>query len=157
MIYLKFGSLLGDVQEAGHTNWIELLSVNWGLVRPVSNPAGSAAGRVLSAPRLAELSVCKHEDAGTIPLIQEALVGLACDAQIDFCRTGAGDASVYYSITMNGTLITAFTQSGTGERPQESLTFNFTKISFSGTQMDADGSSASPSSYSWDVSGNAPA
>jgi len=157
MIYLKFGSVQGDVQQSTHTNWAELLSVNWGLTRPVSNPAGSTAGRTLSAPRLTELSVTKDEDVASILLIQQALEGSPCDAKIDFVSIGAGGDLVYYSIEMKQAVITAFSQSSAGDRPVESLTFNFTQIAFSGTQMDADGSAASPSSYGWNVSGNAPA
>ena len=149
--------MLGDGQESEHANWIQLLSVNWGLTRPVSNPAGSTAGRVLSAPRLAELTVTKDEDVATIPLIQEALVGTPRDVKIDFVRTGTGQQDVYYSISLKEALIIAFTQSSAGDRPVESLTLNFTQIAFEGSQMDAVGTVTSPSSYGWNVNSNAPA
>ena len=46
-IFLKFGSVLGDVEDAGHINWIDLKAVNWSLARPVSNPAGPPRGYVV--------------------------------------------------------------------------------------------------------------
>jgi type VI secretion system secreted protein Hcp len=153
-IFFQFGSILGDVEDAGHTNWIDLQSVNWGLVRPVSNPAGSSAGQVLSAPQLSQLSITKQQDVATIPLIQAALQGSPVAAQIDFCTTGTGQQQVYYSIVLQNVVITAFSQAGADGRPVESITLNFTQISFTGTQMDADGSATSPASYGWNISQN---
>jgi type VI secretion system secreted protein Hcp len=154
-IFLKFGSVLGDVEDAGHTNWIDISTVTWALSRPVSNPAGSTAGRVLAAPQLSELTITKPEDVATIPLIQAALEGSPVAAQIDFCSTGTTQQQVYYTIAMTAAIITSFGQTGADSRPVESVTFNFTKISFTGTQMDADGTAASPASYGWDITSNA--
>jgi type VI secretion system secreted protein Hcp len=156
-IFLKFGSVLGDVQEPGHTNWINLKVVTWTMSRPVTNPAGSSAGRVLSAPQVAELNITKDEDVATIPLLQAAFEGSPVSAQIDFCSTGSGQLQVYYTISMENALITSLSQSAADGRPVESLTINFTQISFAGTQMDADGTAASPASYGWSLSSNAPA
>ncbi len=153
-IYLQFGSVLGDVQESGHENWIELSSVGWNASRPVSNPSGTAAARVLSAPRLGELSISKDEDAASIPLIQQSLEGEPQDATIDFVRTGTGSGTTetYYTIVLKEAVITSFSQSaGAGGRPSEALTVSFTQVTFKGTQMDTDGSSTSPASYGWDV------
>jgi len=154
---MQYGDLLGDVTEATHTNWIELNSVNWGVNRPVSNPAGSATARVVSAPRFSELVVVKDEDNVTIPLIQESLGGEPKLVKIDFVRTNQDRMEVYYSIQLTETLITGLSQGSGGDRPTESLTLNFTQISFHGTQMDADGSSTSPANYGWNVTNNAPA
>jgi len=154
-IFLQFGSVLGDVKDAGHTNWIDLKAVSWNLSRPVTNPAGSSAGRVLSAPQLSELTITKDEDVATIPLIQAALEGSPVAAKIDFCKTGTGQQEVYYSIAMTNAVITAFSQAGSDDRPVESVTLNFTQIAFTGTQMDADGTAASPASYGWNISANA--
>jgi type VI secretion system Hcp family effector len=153
-IFLQFGSVLGDVEDAGHTNWIDLQSAGWSLTRPVSNTAGSSAGRVLSAPQMAELVVTKDQDVASIPLIQAALEGSPVAAQIDFCSTGQTQQDVYYTIAMTGVVITSFSQAGAQGRPVESISFNYQKITFTGTQMDADGTAASPASYGWDVSSN---
>jgi type VI secretion system secreted protein Hcp len=154
-IYLKFGSILGDVQEAGHENWIQLSSAGWSATRPVSNPSGTAAARVLAAPRLGEISVSKDEDVASIPLIQQSLEGQPQDATIDFVRTGTDAAEIYYSISLKQAVITAFSQSGgAGARPTETITLSFAQIAFKGTQMDTDGSGSSPTSYGWDVFSN---
>jgi type VI protein secretion system component Hcp len=55
---------------------------------------------------------------------------------------------------MTNAVITGFGQVGSSGRPVESVTFNFTKIAFTGTQMDADGTAASPASYGWDINAN---
>jgi type VI secretion system secreted protein Hcp len=153
--FLKFGSVLGDVEDAGHPNWINLHAVSWSLSRPVTNPAGSSGGRVLSAPQLSELTITKDEDIASIPLIQAALEGSPVAVQIDFCTTGTTQQQVYYSIALTNAVITAFGQTALDGRPLDSVTLNFTQIAFTGTQMDADGTAASPASYGWNISTNA--
>lgn len=156
-IYMQYGSVLGDVTEATHSNWIELTSMSWGVARPVSNPGSSAAGRVISAARVSELTVSKEEDVASIPLIQESLNGTPKPVKIDFVRTNQDQMEVYYSVRLTDVVITGFTQGSGGDRPIESLTLNFTGIAFQGTQMDSDGNAASPTSYGWSVTNNAPA
>jgi type VI secretion system secreted protein Hcp len=153
-IFLKFGSVLGDVEDAGHTNWINLRSVSWGMSRPVTNAAGSSSGRVLSAPQVADLNISKEEDVATIPLLQAAFEGSPVIAQIDFCSTGSGQQNVFYTILMQNAIITAFSQGGADGRPSDMFTLNFTQVSFTGTQLEPDGTAASPASYGWDLSTN---
>ncbi|HVZ09612.1 Hcp family type VI secretion system effector [Rhodopila sp.] len=157
MIYLKFGSVQGDATQTAHQNWIQLRGVGWGMGRPVTNPAGSKAGRVLAAPRVGDLRVTKDQDSATIPLIQQALSGSPQDAQIDFVSEGTGDGTVYYTIKLKNAIITAFDQDSSGDRPGDVIVFNFTAISFEGTQISAKGSPGAPASYGWDVASNSPA
>ena len=56
-IYMQYGSVKGDVTESSHTSWIELVSVNWGVNRPVTNPTGSATARALASARVTELTI----------------------------------------------------------------------------------------------------
>ena len=156
-VYMQYGNILGDVTESSHVNWIELTSVQWGVSRSATNPTGSAAKRNIAAPRITELVVSKPQDVASVPLILESLKGTPKTVKIDFARTGQDRAEVYYSISLSGAVITAFAQAATTDRPNETLTLNFTEISFQGTQMDKDGSGTSPSSYTWSVSNNAPA
>ena len=157
MIYLKFGSVQGDVTQNQHPTWVQLVGVSWGLGRPVTDPAGSASGRVLSTPRVNDLRVTKQQDSASIPLIQQALSGSPQDAQIDFVSEGAGNGLTYYTIKLSAAVITSFSQDSSGDRPIEALTFNFTTISFEGTQVKADGTPGVPASYGWNIPGNAPA
>ncbi len=153
-IYMKYGDIQGDVQESNHVNWVELSSLSWGVVRPASNPAAATAGRVLAAPRVSDLTVGKNQDVASIPLAREALEGQPAAVQIDFVRTSDAALTIYYTIRLQNAVITAFAQSGTSDRPSETLTLNFTTLSLEGTQMAADGSAASPASYGWDVANN---
>lgn len=154
-IFLQFGSVQGDAKDAGHLNWIVVNAVSWNLTRPVTNPAGSSAGRVLAAPQVAELLISKDQDVATIPLVQAAFEGSPVPAQIDFCSTGTDQQQVYYTIALTNVVLTSFGQSAAEGRPQDTMTLNFTQISFTGTQMDADGTAASPASYGWNIGTNA--
>jgi type VI secretion system secreted protein Hcp len=157
MIYMKFGSVQGDSTHDQHEKWIQLHGVSWGLSRPVTNPAGATAGRVLASPRVGELKVTKDQDAATIPLIQQSLSGSPQNVQIDFVAESTGNGAPFYTIKLQQAVITAFDQDSRLDRPVDTLTFNFTTISFEGTQIDKDGIAGAPSSYGWNVPGNAPA
>lgn len=156
-IYLKYGQVKGDVDEAGHPNWIEILSINWALNRTGLFVQG---GKPSDAPSFTSLQLTKSQDVASISLIMQACEGTLSDVQIDFCRTGSlGNNVVFYGIKMTGAVITSFSQgvsqldSGGSVRPTDQLTLDFTKISFTGNQMTSDGGSTSPVSYGWDVRG----
>jgi type VI secretion system secreted protein Hcp len=155
-IYMKYGDIVGDVSETNHENWIELTSFSWGVARTASNAPGSSTGRALSAPRVSDVQVAKDEDVATIPMFRASLLGTPCAVTIDFARTGSDGLQAYYTVKLEQAVVTSFAQSSGGDRPSEAITINFTKVTVSGSQMDADGSSITPTSYGWDVQGNAP-
>nr|WP_321983227.1 type VI secretion system tube protein Hcp [uncultured Lichenicoccus sp.] len=153
-IYCKFGSFKGDVAEEGHKNWIELQSFQWGIGRGVSNRTGSGADREASAPSISEITVTKNQDSASIKLLQEALIGTgAADAatvQIDFTRTDKTQ-SVYETLTLSNVIISGYSTSSGGDRPSESLSFNFTKIEVKITPMEATGQAGGGATVTYDL------
>ena len=49
-IYLNIDGLKGDVTAAGHEEWIECMSLQWGVGRGIHTPTGSSQERESSAP-----------------------------------------------------------------------------------------------------------
>ena len=104
-IYMKFGSIKGDVTESGHTDWIELNSLQWGVGRGVSSPTGSSADRESTAPSISEVVVTKANDLASAGLLSEALQGDGSNGksvEIDMVRTDKGKLTVYQKITLTG-------------------------------------------------------
>jgi type VI secretion system secreted protein Hcp len=54
------------------------------------------------------------------------VTGKSVEATIDLVSEG----SVYLRVTMKGTLISSYQISGSGDKPTESLTLNFTEVVF---------------------------
>lgn len=154
-IYLKFGSIQGDVTESGHVGWIELNSLQWGLGRGVSSPTGSSENRESSAPSVSEITTTKNYDKATIKLLQDAFEGTGAGdgatVQIDFVRTTKGKLDVYLSYELTDVIISGYSISSGGDTPSESLSFNFVKIKTTVTPMQADGTPGNASSVTYDL------
>jgi type VI secretion system secreted protein Hcp len=153
-IYMKFGSIKGDVTESGHTDWIELNSLQWGVGRGVSSPTGSSADRESTAPSISEVVVTKANDLASAGLLSEALQGDGSNGksvEIDMVRTDKGKLTVYQKITLTDVIISGFSTSSGGDRPSESLSLNFVKIAVTDTQMKPDGTAGSPATTTYDL------
>jgi type VI secretion system secreted protein Hcp len=124
-IYLKYGSIKGEVKEPAHRGWIELSSMQWGTLQRSPRPFDRAGGR--ASPAVSDIVVTKRSDSVSILLMGESLSGKQVDAVIDFVKGGSGK-DVYLRIEMSGTSISSFNLSGSGDNPTESLTLNFTKV-----------------------------
>jgi type VI secretion system secreted protein Hcp len=127
-IYVKYAAINGDATESTHSQWIEVNSFQWGVGRGISAPTGGSSDRESSAPSVSEIVCTKPQDIATTLLLDEALEGEGQDVTIDFCKTDKGKLSVYLTYTLNNTMISGYSISSGGDRPQESLSFNFTKI-----------------------------
>ncbi|HEV3436943.1 MAG TPA: type VI secretion system tube protein Hcp [Gemmata sp.] len=152
-IYMNYNSLAikGDVTESTHVGWIEVNSFQWGVGRGISSPTGGSADRESSAPSVSEIVVTKPEDVSSILLLTESLQGEGQTVIIDFCKTDKGQLEVYLKFTLTNTMISGYSISSGGDRPNESISLNFTKVLVTGTQMDATGSGQSPSSVTYDI------
>jgi type VI secretion system secreted protein Hcp len=150
-IYMKYDAIQGDATAEGHEKWIELNSVQWGIGRGISSPAGGSADRESSAPSVSEVVVTKATDVSSTKVLNEGYQGEGKDVQIDFCKTDKGKLEVYLTITMNNTMISGYSLSSGGDRPTESLSLNFTKVEFKNTNMGAAGDTGSPDSITYDL------
>lgn len=122
-IYLKYGSVTGDVKESAHHRWIELWSAQLGIYKPSGPGTHGGSG----SANLTEVSLTKGTDVASTALYRECLNGQGATAWIDFVDSGG---SVYLRMEMRETLITSYTVSGSGDNATESLTLNFTKVLF---------------------------
>lgn len=150
-IYVKYDVINGDVTEAGHSQWLEVNSFQWGVGRGISSPTGGAADRESSAPSVSEIVVTKPTDIATVKLLDEALEGDGKDVTIDFCKTDKGNLSVYLSYVLNNTMISGYSMSSGGDRPQESLSLNFTKIMCTDIGLGAKNDDGQPATVGYDL------
>jgi type VI secretion system secreted protein Hcp len=154
-IYMKYGSIAGDVTESGHATWIELNSFQWGVGRGVSSPTGSSEDRESSAPSVSEITVTKEFDKASVKLLTEAYQGTgdgdAKTVQIDFVRTNKGKLDVYSTFTLSNVIISGYSLSSGGDRPSESLSLNFVKIETKVTPMKPDGTADNAVTITYDL------
>ena len=110
--------MTGDVTEKGHEKWIELLSVQMGQFKSIAT--------------VSEIVITKSMDSASMALWNQSLYGEGLTIQIDLVKSG----EPYLTYTLQNALISGY-QPG----PTESLTLNFTKMTFDahGTGPDVSG------------------
>jgi type VI secretion system secreted protein Hcp len=152
-IYLQYdsGKVKGDVTAEGHEQWIEVNSFSWGVGRAIATQTGRVADRESSAPTISEITLTKALDDCTVALLQEALTGEGVWAQVDFCKTDQAKLEVYASYLMENCMLSGYSVSSGGERPQESLSLNFTAIECKVIPMKGSGSNGNASSVTYDL------
>jgi type VI secretion system secreted protein Hcp len=144
-IYMKYDGIDGDVTAVGHENWIEILSFSWGVT---NDGSGSQAN---------DVSVQQTLNKASPKLLQAALSGSPIEwALMDFVNPNTLDPSTpYLQYKFEDVLISGYSISSGGDLPTESLSLNFTKITFSHRPIGDDGRLGDPVTGGWDFSAGA--
>jgi type VI secretion system secreted protein Hcp len=124
-------SFRGDVKAKGYEGWIELQSAQLSLPRNITSSTGRSTNREASAPPTEEIAITKFQDSVSTALYREALGGEGKLIVIAFVKE---DGTTSMTLVLQNTLISSYSVSGHGGvtdlRPTESLSINFTKITF---------------------------
>lgn len=147
-IYMNYTGIPGDVTASGHLGEIQLNSFQWGVGRGISSPTGGAANREASAPSVSEITVTKALDVASPYLLNEALQGQGKDVKIFFVKTNRGKLFTYAEYDLSNVMISGYSISSGGDRPSESISLNFTKVTFISYPP---GPTGTPVKVTWDL------
>jgi type VI secretion system secreted protein Hcp len=151
-IYMKFGSISGDVTTEGFKDWISLESLSFGVGRGIGSATGGATNREASAPSISEVSITKKMDVASAQLFQDATLGtLDTKVEIKLTTTTKNKTEVFLAYELTNCGCSSYSVSSGGDMPQESLSLNFTKIMMTFSGMDP-ATKASPKSATYDLS-----
>jgi len=151
-IYLHVEGLEGDVTAAGHEGWIECLSMDTGVGRGIRTSTGSSQERESAAPSLSDVTIVKAMDKCTPLLFSEACVGKGKMVKIDLVQTGE-QLDTYMGYELTDALISGYSVSASGgEKPAETVSFNFTKIEMKYIPFDQKNNPLGPVPAGYDVS-----
>lgn len=148
-IYMQMDKIKGNVTADGHKEWIELDSFQFGVGRAIATSVGKGKDREASAPSISEISVTKSMDESSPFLFQEATVGLAKKVTIHFVTTGASKVETYLEYILENCMVSGYSVSSGGDRPSESVSLSFTKITLNYMVFDESGKQSSkfPAGY----------
>jgi type VI secretion system secreted protein Hcp len=128
--WLDFGGAIkGEATDSRHKDWIDIQGFTVGSSRIIPSGAGD---REASRPSLTELSFAKYVDAATPALFGAATAGVAPYPKVTL-DLGTRDSVTFARIELSDVLMSgqSFNASSGGEtRPTESITLNFTKITY---------------------------
>lgn len=125
------GAIKGEATNSTHKDWIEIVGFNIGNSRGISTSGGSG-GREVSRPSLTELSLVKFVDRATPALFSAATVGGIPYPKVTL-DLNMGDNAPFARLEFEDVLVSSQSFSGGsgGEpRPSESISLNFTKITY---------------------------
>ena len=133
-IYMKFEGIDGEAKGT-YKGWIELQSCQLGMARHVTSASGKSANRDADGPVLTEIVITKDMDSASNGLFRQSMWGDGKKVTIVFVREK--DPTAYLQVELEGVLISSYNVNGRGgdpnQPPMESLTLNFTKISYKTT------------------------
>jgi len=133
--YMFFPGIDGNVTEVDHKKWIECSSFQFGCGRSISGTApGATMNREASLCSISEIVVTKPADEASQALLREATIGTVPGktVKIEMTTTGQGNKPVVFQqYELENTMISGFSVSSGGDTPTESVSLNFTKISYS--------------------------
>ncbi|MCF5721750.1 type VI secretion system tube protein Hcp [Pseudomonas syringae] len=133
MILLNFKGtpIKGTSTVDAHTDWITIDALQMGVGRAISSSGGG--DRDTSNPSFSEISLSKATDLASADLFMQAVCGKSLgDAEIHFIQTGGADKKqqVFLKLILGGAIISAYSVASNGDRPTETLSINFTTISY---------------------------
>lgn len=140
-IYLQIGEIKGNVTAEGYEDFIEIMSVSFGVMREVNMQSGRMANREVSAPNLTQISLTKEADNSVTALFKEATTGSAgSEATLKFVKTSADQLQEFMSIVLTDCMVSGYSISGGSEGPpMESIELSYSKIEVSYKDTDKTG------------------
>jgi type VI secretion system secreted protein Hcp len=157
-IFLDIPDIKGQSTIKGFEDKIEILSASHGVAMQVTG-SPSATERTSGKPNHQDLTVSKYVDLSTCPLIA------ACNAATNLKtitltvgRNDAGTMLPYLVYTLENAIVSSVSVSaGSGDRPTETITFNYSKIKWDFTEQNAALGKKGNNGAIWDLATNQPA
>jgi type VI secretion system secreted protein Hcp len=159
--FLNISTIPGESTDAGHTDWIELLSYNHGIAQSTSGSVSSGGGRTAERCDHGTFQVIKAIDKATPKLYFACSSGEhISEVKLEVCRSGV-DKILYYEVTMAGVTVNSVDSAaqakgaGAAPIPTEAVTFAYQKITWNYIETDKiTGQPAGNVENFWDLMSN---
>lgn len=150
-ILIKYGDLEGESKIEGFDKHFEVSSFQFGVGRGIGDARGTST-REASIASVSEIVVTKSTDGVSVKLFTESLQGsLDKEVTIAFVRTGSDAPQKFLEYKLEGASISGFSVSSGGDRPSESISICFDKVTMNYTPV-GDDLSGSEGGFGWDLS-----
>jgi type VI secretion system secreted protein Hcp len=157
---MKIEGIKGDATAQGHKEQIQLSSFQVGAGLAVGSPVGGSKDRVNSSVSISEITVSKNFDIATPDTFKRLCAGTSMDKVEIFFTVATGKEAAgndnFLTYTLENVVFSGQSFSSGGDRPSETLSLNFTKITIKLLTADATGKlTAVAPEVGWDLSANA--
>jgi type VI secretion system secreted protein Hcp len=156
-IYMKIDGITGSATEQNHTGWIEVHSKQYGVGRSITGTGpGATKGREGGVPSISEFVMSKPACDASHDLMRESMLGTVPGKKVEIhvTRTGPSNEQVIYEkFELENCMISGFSRScSSNDTPQESVSLNFTKITYSISQQETDATTGNAKTSYYDLS-----
>lgn len=155
MILIKFATEIKGLSDVdAHVGWLNVDSMQLGVGRSVASQAGGGNKREVSSPSISEVVFSRASDMASPELFFQACGGVSLGTcTIHILQVVSNKPQVYVTIELEEALISSYSMSTGGDAPTDSISVNFTKISY---QYDTfDGKKVTTgTAKKWDLSKN---
>jgi len=139
-LYMKFGTLEGEVTEPGHEKWMAIDSTSFSVGRSTNVEVGSGQEkRHRDQPTVSDMQISRTYDKSSPLLFNESVVGKPVKVQIHFMEPAVGaDAAphTYLEFDLRNCLLSSYSVGGGAGGATESISLNFTAINIQYTAYD---------------------
>lgn len=151
--FLKIGDIEGEATRKGFEKQIEILSFSWGASNPTTIGSGGGGGG--GKAQLSSFNCMKVTDKASPVLFQKTCQGAHFPkATVVLHKAGGDEAVDYLKYEFERVYIESIQWSGSSggdDRPTESLSFAFGKVTVTYIEQTETGVKGSPVVGSWDV------
>ena len=153
MILLKFEKeIKGESDISDYSKWIMCESVQFGVGRAISTIGGQ--DREPSAPSFSEITLGKPTDVSSADLFMQATCGDSLGkAELHLVNVRDKKVEAYLMMELWDAMVSSYSASSGGDRPSESFSINFSKISYQYDKWDG-GSKTTGTAKKWDIQKN---
>ncbi len=132
-MYLKLGDIKGEASDRAHSDWIEVLSIDWGAkgtpVRaPITVQQQGAERNRPGRVKYGDITLKKGYDASSPKLAEACANGKQIpNVSLEWTTTDA-DGSRYVRVELRDVIISRYSIDATGDRPMESISLNYAEV-----------------------------
>ncbi|MEB5754649.1 Hcp family type VI secretion system effector [Citrobacter cronae] len=154
-IFLKLDDIKGESQVDGFKDQIEIMSYSHNVAMQVTNDVSNTE-RTSGRAHVGEMSLTKFVDLSTPKLNEYCCSGkMIKEAVLTLCRNDDGNMLPLIVYTLDNVVISHLSVSGgSGGKPVETMSLNFTKIKWEITAQKLGGQKEGNVSSVWDMAMN---
>jgi len=149
-------SINGECQLTDYTNMIELLSYSHGVAQQITGDQSNTK-RTSGKPNHQDFTVTKYQDMSSCKLIDFCNQAKPIPTiNITIGQNDNGHVTKIFTYVLTNALVSSISVGGGGGgKPQETVTFNYTAISWTYNQQKSDVSDAGNLAATWNLATNA--
>ena len=154
--YIQIDGIPGESTDDKHKDWIQITSVNWGMVQPASATNSSAGGSTAERVNVDPIQFTHLFDKASPKLYDASCQGTHIkQAIIHLCRAG-GAKVVFAEVTLTQVLVSnvKFSGAAAADFPSEIISLSAGKYVWKYNQQSATGTVAGSVSAGWDLTLN---